>query len=67
MLQVSYVLDTEDVFCRHRQSGKRAAPRQSDSAAARTARFASWLNQKRSLMHQEGSQQLPPVQTKLVY
>ena len=41
--QVSYVLDTEDVFRRRKAAAVAARPADAAAAARRAARFASWL------------------------
>ena len=51
--QVSYVLDTEDVFRRHRrQQGPHASP---DAAAQRVGKFRGWVDEKARLRREQAA------------
>lgn len=55
--QVSYVLDTEDVFRRHRRQQRQAPP---DSLARRVSKFRSWQDAARMQQLQQPQPQHPP-------
>jgi paired amphipathic helix protein Sin3a len=51
--KVSYVLDTEDVFRRHRrQQGAQASP---DAAAQRVGKFRGWVDEKARLRREQAA------------